>query len=245
MAETMQKKEILGPIELLKESFQLFFQGKNLAYLLKVTFTTLGIELLPIFATVLPFVVLGAISGSGKELGGGALVLIPLGLVGAVVTLAAFLWAQIAMVKAVQNVVNGQITPVGELLRQSWSGKVWQLLLLQLLTSLIVGFGILLLIIPGIIFGVWFAFAMYVLILENRGVTEALGRSKELVRGHFWTVLGYNLLFGIIMMIIAGFLQMVVPFVGSLIVMVFSSFYSFFPLLLYRELVKVSPAKKS
>ncbi len=235
---------ILGPIELLKESFQLFFQGKNLGYLLKVTFATLGIELLPLFATVLPFLVIGAITGAGSELSAGSLILIPLGIVGVVVSIAAFVWAQITMVRAVQNVIKGQITPVGELLRQSWSGKVWQLFLLQVLTALIVGFGILLLIIPGIIFGVWFAFSTYVLILEDRGVTESLGRSRQLVAGHFWTVLGYNLLFGIIMMIITGFLQMVVPFIGSLIAMVFSAFYSLFPLLLYRELVKVKTAAK-
>ncbi|MBI3955255.1 hypothetical protein HY338_02320, partial [Candidatus Gottesmanbacteria bacterium] len=45
---------ILGPIELLKESFQLFFQGKNLGYLIKVTLATLGVELLPLIATILP-----------------------------------------------------------------------------------------------------------------------------------------------------------------------------------------------
>ena len=192
-----KKGEIVGPIDLIKESFQLFFQGKNLGYLLKVTFATFGIELLPILATVLPFVVLGAIAGKGEELGAGALILIPLGLMGVVVSIAAFIWAQIAMIKAVQNVIKGQITPVGELLRQSWSGKVWQLFLLQILMALIVGFGMLLLIIPGIIFAIWFSFAVYALVLEDRGVTESLGRSRELVAGRFFTVLGYSLLFGI------------------------------------------------
>ena len=104
--------------------------------------------------------------------------------------------------------------------------------------------GLILLIIPGVIFAVWFALAMYILILENKGIMESLSKSKELVKGHFWTVFGYNLFFGIVMLIISGFLQMVVPFIGSLIVMVFSAFYSLFPLLLYRELVKVKTAAK-
>ena len=75
-------------------------------------------------------------------------------------------------------------------------------------------------------------------------MTESLGRSRELVAGRFFTVLGYSLLFGILMMIITGFLQMVVPVVGSFVVMIFSSFYSLFPLLLYKELVKVSSGPK-
>jgi len=49
--------------------------------------------------------------------------------------------------------------------------------------------GFLLLIIPGIIFFIWFGFAPYVCIIEGIGSTSALKRSKQLVKGNWWYVL--------------------------------------------------------
>ena len=58
-----------------------------------------------------------------------------------------------------------------------------------LLTIILLG-GYILLIIPGIIFSVWFAFAYLVLITEDTGVTEALKKSRNYVRGRWWGVFG-------------------------------------------------------
>src|SRR5262245_35647207 len=49
--------------------------------------------------------------------------------------------------------------------------------------------GMLLLFIPGLIFGIWFSFSQYVLVIEGTGGTAALRRSRSLVRGHFGTLL--------------------------------------------------------
>lgn len=70
----------------------------------------------------------------------------------------------------------------------------WVIALLGLAT---VG-GALLLIIPGIIFAVWFSLAGYVRIIEGIGGTAALKRSKQLVKGNWWYVLGAPLICGII-----------------------------------------------
>jgi hypothetical protein len=56
----------------------------------------------------------------------------------------------------------------------------------------------LLLIVPGIIFAVFWSFGAVVLIAENKKAREALKRSHELVRGKWWTVLGYTILLGLI-----------------------------------------------
>jgi hypothetical protein len=49
--------------------------------------------------------------------------------------------------------------------------------------------GTILLIVPGIIFFTWFALAGPVVELEGAGVRGAFRRSRQLVRGRFWTVL--------------------------------------------------------
>lgn len=238
MAEAVLKKEVQGPIELIKESLELFFQGKNFVYLLKVTLAMIGIEILPIIATILPIVLLTIMADSGSENGAAFALLVLLAIIGGVISIITFLWAQIVTVYAAQNAIKGTIGPISEVLKKSWSGKIAQLFVLQLLLGLIILGGLILFVIPAIIFGVWFAFALYFLILENKGITESLGASKTLVSGYFWTVLGYNLLYGVITSIVIGILNMVIPFVGSFLVSIMSLYFVIFPLLLYRELKK-------
>lgn len=50
--------------------------------------------------------------------------------------------------------------------------------------------GSILLIVPGIIFGMWFIFSGYVLIFENKGVLASLSQSKEYVSGRWFAVFG-------------------------------------------------------
>lgn len=84
--------------------------------------------------------------------------------------------------------------------------KTFSGIIISILVSLAVGLGTLLLIIPGIIFSVWFSFSLYVLILENKKGTEALSASRELVKGKFWPILwrwlAPNFVYGVILLII-------------------------------------------
>ena len=56
----------------------------------------------------------------------------------------------------------------------------------------------LLLIIPGIIFLVFWIFASYIFIGENKGILESLKISKKIVKGRWWSTFGFLLLFGLI-----------------------------------------------
>jgi hypothetical protein len=64
-----------------------------------------------------------------------------------------------------------------------------RLIAVDLLFSAIVLVGFLLLVVPGILFLVWFSLAGVVVKLEGRSAIDALRRSRELVRGSFWRVL--------------------------------------------------------
>jgi len=97
--------------------------------------------------------------------------------------------------------------------------RIWRLVGLSLVIGVVQFVGLLLCLAPGIwLWGIW-AVAVPALMIENRGIGAALGRSKQLVDGMFWRVwgiraLGYLLagaisaavgvLFGLIALAIAG-----------------------------------------
>jgi hypothetical protein len=63
-----------------------------------------------------------------------------------------------------------------------------RLIAVDLLFGVIVLVGLVLFVVPGVVFYVWFSLAGVVVKIENRGVRESLRRSRELVRGSFWRV---------------------------------------------------------
>ncbi|MBM3247288.1 hypothetical protein FJZ17_01970 [Candidatus Pacearchaeota archaeon] len=60
----------------------------------------------------------------------------------------------------------------------------------------------LLLIIPAIIFAVYWIFAGVILLAENKGIRESLRASKALVKGKWWKVFGFFIIFSAIMLLI-------------------------------------------
>jgi len=232
----MDKKQIKGPMELIKESLNIYFKGENLGYLIKATFAAYGLALIPIIVTVFVFMVWAGLLTTN---GNGAMIALMtfVGIACLLISIIAALWAQIALIIAVNGVIKGEMKPISEILKSAWSGLIGRFFVLNLLVGLIVFFGFILLIIPGIIFAIWFMFSTYILIFEKKGILESIGRSRELVSGYFWSVLGYTALFQILTMIVVGLLNMVIPLVGSLITVVFSAYFIVFPLLLYREIL--------
>jgi hypothetical protein len=71
----------------------------------------------------------------------------------------------------------------------------------QILTSIITGIGFLLLIVPGIIFLIWFSLVIPVIIVEQKSVFESLGRSRRLVSNRWEKTFGLLLTFGIIIVV--------------------------------------------
>ncbi|HBK34353.1 TPA: hypothetical protein DEP34_01720 [Candidatus Uhrbacteria bacterium] len=64
-------------------------------------------------------------------------------------------------------------------------------ILVAVLQCLVVLGGFLLLIVPGIIFLIWFAFAQIAVILDHQRGFDALSFSREIVSGRFWSVLWF------------------------------------------------------
>lgn len=90
------------------------------------------------------------------------------------------------------------------------------LFIVNLIVTLVVGVGLLLLIVPGLIFLYWFIFAPLVYVDKDIGILESLGESKRLVKGKLVELLG---LAG------TGFVLGIpgsIPFVGALYNLVFT-----------------------
>ncbi len=83
----------------------------------------------------------------------------------------------------------------------------------QILAGIIVVLGFILLIVPGIIFSLWFYVLVPVVVLEGVSGTTALGRSRELMRGNLGKAFLVGLLAGIVAAIIGGILGFVIGFI--------------------------------
>jgi len=95
--------------------------------------------------------------------------------------------------------------------------RIFRLLGAAVLVGLIVFAGFLLFVVPGVIFGLWYAIVVPVIITEDCGIREALSRSKSLVKGNMGKVFLLGLLAGVIGLIVQ------VPFqiVGHLLTVLF------------------------
>ena len=77
-------------------------------------------------------------------------------------------------------------------------------ILISILVGLAVAGGLILLIIPGLIFAVMFSVAIPALVVENLRGTDAMSRSWNLVKGHFWHAVGIIILAAIITAVVGG-----------------------------------------
>ncbi len=88
----------------------------------------------------------------------------------------------------------------------------WNVVLAGFLTTVIVGFGTLFLIIPGIILACKLVFVPYIVLDKKMGATDAIRESWNMTDGHAWTVFGMILL--AVPIVLAGYICL---FVGVII----------------------------
>jgi hypothetical protein len=141
-----------------------------------------------VYALALPSLMAGTYTGGPPDL---VALLRLLGTQVAVLFLRLFLMplGSAATVYLVGQEFVGRRAGMGEAFAFAWR-HFGTLLGVALVTGLMVGVGLCLFLVPGLIFAVWYAFAAQAVVLEERGVTEALSRSKTLGEGHFGRILG-------------------------------------------------------
>jgi uncharacterized membrane protein len=72
--------------------------------------------------------------------------------------------------------------------------NIWNVVIANVLVSIIVGIGIVLLIVPGIIFACRLAFVGYLVMDQKMEAIEAVKKSWEMTRGYSWTIFGMSVM---------------------------------------------------
>ena len=84
----------------------------------------------------------------------------------------------------------------------------WKFLGASILLMLAVAIGLVLLIVPGIIFMLMFMFTTFIVIERELGPIEAMKESRRITRGHKWQLLGFLLM--LVLINLLGLLALVV-----------------------------------
>jgi hypothetical protein len=111
---------------------------------------------------------------------------------GLVVVLAALLMF-LVLTGAITRAVAAEVAGEDPSLEQSYRfgfHRIWSVLLVSVLVGLATVGGLILLVIPGIYIGVRLVVSIEALVVEGRRGTQAMGRSWELVGGHWWHAFG-------------------------------------------------------
>jgi uncharacterized membrane protein len=95
-----------------------------------------------------------------------------------------------AVVEAVEDMRDGRRDySVADLLRAAVP-YIFPLIVTGLFYGICIAVGLILLIVPGLIFLTWFSLFAPAIVLEKRGIFDSFNRSRELVRGNGWRVFG-------------------------------------------------------
>jgi hypothetical protein len=147
------------------------------------------------------FLVVAVINGIVAD--GGSFLLLPISF--AVTVIAGTLYAGM-VVTAVGDVQDGKREFSVNDLASSASHVILPLIGAGILAGIGIGFGFLLLIVPGLILMTIWAVIAPVIVLERSGVLAAFGRSRELVRGNGWQVFGVIVIVAIIVFVVRAIL---------------------------------------
>lgn len=143
-------------------------------------------------------------------------------------------WVTAMTIRAAFAMSQEQPLSALDLFHINWR-TIGKLFAVYVIYSFAVGVGFIFLIIPGaVIFVLWY-FAPIVVIAENTGIKEALTRSRELVRGRFWSVGARIMMINLAYILPLWFFGRGVAFTSDL----WTGVYPFFALLsmiLYNEL---------
>jgi len=108
---------------------------------------------------------------------------------------------QAALVHGTIADLNGKKASFGDCLATGMR-FLWPVVGVSLLLGLAVGFGFLLLIVPGVLMGLAWCMNVPVVVVERKSVFESFSRSADLTRGHRWPIFGLAVVYVLIVWII-------------------------------------------
>ncbi len=208
----MEETKLKGPVEYIKEAWGIYTKKENFI----------------LFARIMA--VLALISGIPSQYlryAGGDLIAVIWTVIGMIVSI----WVGSIVYTVILNISDISFKDAFIL----GFKNMWKYTYSTLVPGLIALFGLVILIVPGVIFSVWFAFTLLLVLDKKLGLTEALRASKALVMGRFWKILGRLFVFGIFTFIISLPL-IAIPVLGGFLETFLMPLFSLPFYLLYRDL---------
>ncbi len=223
----MENKTLISVPDLFRKSFDIYKPRIWTMLLLGLTGWLGSVVVMAVFG-VASFATLI----TGRGLFGLHLLTVFFMLIGMLLVIAINAWVQVTLLYYVkeENMKMGV-----KALLMSVQDKMPSYYWVVFLNAIIVIAGFILFIIPGIIFSVWLSMSQFAFVFEGLKGGKALSRSKELVKGYWWPVLGRLLLLVVLAAIVSsisklGFL------VNSLFTMPYGLVYLY---VLYQDLKRI------
>ncbi len=131
------------------------------------------------------------------------------------------------VVEVVNDTRDGELdASMGGLFRQV-TPVLLTLVLASILAGIAIGIGLVLCIIPGVILLTLWAVLAPAIVVERRGVFDAMSRSWDLVKPNFWQTLGVIVVFWIVTLVIGGLAALLVSGGGTIVAVLVSWIVSF------------------
>src|SRR4051812_38337289 len=147
----------------------------------------------------LPIAILNGLIATG----GGLLAVLLASVIGTVATF----WYQGMVVEATEDILDGRRDHTIGSLFASVAPVLLPLIGAGILAAIAIGIGFILIIVPGLILLTIWAVLAPAIVVEKRGVFEAFGRSRELVRGSGWQVFGVIVVLFLLQAVVGGVVQ--------------------------------------
>jgi len=218
-------KKLTSPIKLIEQSIVIFKKKENLLSLLRIYLPLAIFPVLSIIFSYLPFFAKNTNSAWFISLMTGVRIIYSL----------VSVFIAISGIMAISVIVKNEKFAIKNIYKKAWKGY-WKFLLLNIVLGLLYLIGFVFLIIPGVLAVVWLTFSRFVMVEKQTGLKEALLKSKLIVKGYFWKVLGRLIIFGFFSIFIEIFLE-IIPFgIGTVIWTLCGALFILPQYLLYREL---------
>lgn len=172
-------KNLIPVARIIRDSFNTAWANRRILwpYILSFLLPTIALQAV----AVIKYYVLGA-DNSGGALSATIAMLV------SVASIIFTLWVTIALATVIRALLKKE-QPLGWADTMSGTSKylgpvIWT----SILVGLVVFGGVILLIIPAIIFSVWYSFTFYAVVFEEKRGLAAMAASKELVVGRWWPI---------------------------------------------------------
>lgn len=237
--DNINQMKISSPISLIKKSFQIYFKKENLVYFLKIYSLVFLVALVSQYLGQVFSAKGYAPSDYGSAIASGDLFSIFYLIGWSIISIFLNTWIISSTYLSIIRVVDGGVLDFKATYSQALK-FFWRMIGLTLLVYLIIIGGVILLVIPAIIFGVWFIFAHWNLFSKNMSVIQSLKESKKIIKGKFWAVLGRVIVFLIFAFVVQLPFGLIPAGYGGVIFTIFGGLLFLPYYLLYQEASRLS-----